>query len=84
MYVRDGILPGRIIMIKPMMKPVTNVAPPMSCVYINSVSLLEICERDVKMSGEPFPKARRVTPAKFSLKPRRFEMTASAGQKLKI
>lgn len=71
-------------MIIPMMKPVTNVAPPISCVYINSVLLFEIFERDVNKSGDPLPNASRVTPARFSLRPRSFESTARTGQKLKF
>lgn len=40
-------------------------------------------EREVNMSGDPLPNARSVTPAKFSLRPRIFEITARTGQKLK-
>lgn len=37
----------------------------------------------VKISGDPLPNARIVTPARFSLKPITSERTANAGQKLK-
>lgn len=71
-------------MIIPMMKPVTKVAPPINWVYINSVLLFAMFESDVNKSGDPLPNASRVTPAKFSLRPRIFESTARTGQKLKI
>lgn len=71
-------------MIIPMMNPVTKVAPPINCVYINSVLLFLMFDSDVNKSGDPFPNASKVTPARFSLRPRIFESTARTGQKLII
>lgn len=39
--------------------------------------------RLVNKSGEPLPKAKRVTPAKCSLKPKILDNTSRAGQKLR-
>lgn len=69
-------------MTMPAMNPVTKAAAPSNSEYISSVSPLWLAS-EAKMSGEPFPKASSVTPARFSLNLRFFEMTASAGQKLK-
>lgn len=69
-------------MITPATNPVTKAAAPNSSVYISSVSPW-LFANDAKISGEPLPKASKVTPATLSLILSVFEMTASAGQKLK-
>lgn len=83
MWLRLLSLNGRTKITAPAIQPETKAAAPINSVYISSVSSL-LLANDAKMSGEPFPKARRVTPARFSLILSIFAMTASAGQKLKV
>jgi hypothetical protein len=73
-YVRRSTLNSLTRAIDPATTPVMKLAAPMSSPTAMLALLEPIAAKVLKTSGEPFPNARKVTPARLSLSPKMVAM----------